>query len=81
MYEPVHGSAPDIAGQGISNPLATILSLAMLLRYTLAEVEMADEIDAAVINVLDQGVRTADIGGSARTVDVGNAVLAALSAA
>lgn len=81
MYEPVHGSAPDIAGQGVANPLATILSLAMLLRYTLGEVEMADLIDAAVSNVLTQGVRTADLGGSASTTDVGSAVLAELSAA
>ena len=61
MYEPCHGSAPDIAGQGIANPLATILSVAMMLRYSLDAVEAADAIDKAVSDVLDQGLRTADI--------------------
>ncbi len=61
MYEPIHGSAPDIAGQNIANPLATILSVAMMLRYTLDEPQMADSIEAAVNKVLDDGLRTADI--------------------
>ncbi len=61
LYEPVHGSAPDIAGQGVANPLATILSLAMLLRYSFAEVEAADAIEQAVSKVLNDGLRTADI--------------------
>lgn len=61
MYEPVHGSAPDIANQGIANPLATILSVAMMLRYTFAEAEVADAIEAAVGDVLQQGLRTKDI--------------------
>lgn len=61
MYEPIHGSAPDIAGQNLANPLATILSVAMLLRYTLDETAMADRIEAAVDQVLDNGLRTADI--------------------
>ena len=61
MYEPIHGSAPDIAGQNKANPLATILSVAMMLRYTLYEPEMADRIEAAVDSVLDKGLRTADI--------------------
>jgi 3-isopropylmalate dehydrogenase len=61
MYEPIHGSAPDIAGQNKANPLATILSVAMMLRYTLDEPEMADRIEAAVDSVLDKGLRTADI--------------------
>ncbi|MEC9483419.1 MAG: 3-isopropylmalate dehydrogenase, partial [Halomonas sp.] len=61
MYEPCHGSAPDIAGQGLANPLATILSVAMMLRYTLNENALAERIERAVGNVLDQGLRTADI--------------------
>ena len=61
LYEPVHGSAPDIAGQGVANPLATILSLAMLLRYSFAEAAAADAIEQAVCKVLDNGLRTADI--------------------
>jgi 3-isopropylmalate dehydrogenase len=61
MYEPIHGSAPDIAGKGVANPLATILSVAMMLRYTLNEVALADKIEQAVSKVLDQGYRTGDI--------------------
>ena len=58
MYEPIHGSAPDIAGQGIANPLATILSVAMMLRYSLDKAEAADAIEAAVDAVMEQGYRT-----------------------
>ncbi|MCW8884351.1 MAG: 3-isopropylmalate dehydrogenase [Motiliproteus sp.] len=83
MYEPCHGSAPDIAGQGIANPLATILSLAMMLRYSLAELEAADQIEAAVSKVLDQGLRTADIHSEGMqkvsTSEMGDAVVAALA--
>ncbi|HBT80035.1 MAG: 3-isopropylmalate dehydrogenase [Selenomonas sp.] len=61
LYEPIHGSAPDIAGQGIANPMGTILSAAMLLRYSLHEVEAADAIEAAVRQTLADGVRTADL--------------------
>ncbi len=61
MYEPIHGSAPDIAGKGVANPLATILSAAMMLRYTLNEPALADKIEQAVSRVLDQGLRTGDI--------------------
>lgn len=78
MYEPVHGSAPDIAGQNVANPLATILSLSMLLRYSLDRGDLADRIDAAVSKVLDSGLRTADIGGNASCSDMGDAVVAAL---
>ena len=82
MYEPCHGSAPDIAGQGMANPLATILSVAMMLRYSLDAVEAADAIEKAVSDVLDQGLRTADIHteGMTRvgTVEMGDAVVAAL---
>ena len=82
MYEPCHGSAPDIAGQGIANPLATILSAAMMLRYSLNEVAAADAIEAAVSTVLDQGLRTADIWSAGMekvsTEQMGEAVVAAL---
>ena len=82
MYEPCHGSAPDIAGKGIANPLATILSVAMMLRYTFGESAAADAIEAAVSKVLDQGLRTGDIysEGMTRvgTAEMGDAVLAAL---
>ncbi len=81
MYEPVHGSAPDIAGQGIANPLATILSLAMLLRYSFDDASSADRIEQAVSKVLDQGLRSADIaagGASASTAAIGDAVVQAL---
>jgi 3-isopropylmalate dehydrogenase len=82
MYEPIHGSAPDIAGKGIANPLATILSTAMMLRYTLNEPTLADQVDGAVSKVLDQGLRTGDIytDGTKRvgTQQMGDAVVAAL---
>jgi 3-isopropylmalate dehydrogenase len=82
LYEPIHGSAPDIAGQGVANPLATILSVAMMLRYSLDHAELADEIDAAVGKVLDKGLRTADIMADGckqvGTVEMGEAVLAEL---
>lgn len=82
MYEPIHGSAPDIAGQNIANPLATIISTAMMLRYSLAEVEQADRVEQAVQKVLASGLRTADIvsEGMTRvsTSEMGDAVVAAL---
>jgi len=82
MYEPCHGSAPDIAGKGIANPLATIISAAMMLRYSLDEEAAAAAIEAAVNRVLDQGLRTADImsegGIRVSTREMGDAVLAAL---
>jgi 3-isopropylmalate dehydrogenase len=61
LYEPIHGSAPDIAGQGSANPLATILSLAMMLRFTFNRSDLAERVEGAVGKVLDQGLRTADI--------------------
>lgn len=85
MYEPVHGSAPDIAGQGVANPLATILSFAMALRYTFDRGEDADLLESAVENVLAGGYRTADIMQPGKTKvgtkDMGDAVLAALGSA
>ncbi len=82
MYEPIHGSAPDIAGKGVANPLATILSVAMMLRYSLNEAGHADRIEQAVSAVLDQGLRTADIASEGTTTvgtaAMGDAVVAAL---
>jgi 3-isopropylmalate dehydrogenase len=78
LYEPIHGSAPDIAGQGKANPLATILSAAMMLRYSLNKPAEADRIEAAVAKALADGHRTADLGGSVSTRAMGDAVLAAL---
>ena len=78
LYEPIHGSAPDIAGQGKANPLATILSAAMMLRYSLGMSAEADRIEAAVAAALKAGHRTADLGGSVTTSEMGDAVLAAL---
>ncbi|MET0249614.1 MAG: 3-isopropylmalate dehydrogenase [Sphingobium sp.] len=78
LYEPIHGSAPDIAGQGKANPLATVLSAAMMLRYSLDMGEAADHIEAAVAKALANGARSPDLGGSMTTVEMGDAVLAAL---
>ncbi|MDR6789814.1 3-isopropylmalate dehydrogenase [Sphingomonas sp. BE138] len=78
LYEPIHGSAPDIAGQGKANPCAAILSAAMMLRHSLAAGDAADRIEAAVSAALSTGVRTPDLGGSATTRAMGDAVLAAL---
>ncbi len=85
LYEPSHGSAPDIAGKNIANPLATILSLAMMLRFSLNQAEAALRVEAAVVKVLEAGLRTADIWseGTQRvgTREMGSAVVAALKAA
>lgn len=78
LYEPIHGSAPDIAGTGKANPLATILSAAMLLRYSLGMPEQADRIEKAVAKALANGARSPDLGGTMTTVDMGDAVLAVL---
>ena len=82
MYEPCHGSAPDIAGKGLANPLATILSVAMMLRYTFSQEAAAQRIEAAVKSVLAQGYRTGDIyeAGTRKvgTIEMGDAVIAAL---
>ena len=83
LYEPSHGSAPDIAGKGIANPLATILSAAMMLRFSLNQEEAAQRIEAAVQKVLAQGLRTGDIWseGTTRvgTAQMGDAVVKALA--
>ncbi len=82
LYEPAHGSAPDIAGKNLANPLATILSAAMMLRYTFNEEEAAKRIEAAVKKVLGQGYRTADIYETEMrrvgTIEMGDAVVAAM---
>ena len=78
LYEPIHGSAPDIAGQGKANPLATILSAAMMLRFSLGLAEEADRIEHAVARALAGGARTADIAGGMSTSEMGDAVIAAL---
>lgn len=78
LYEPIHGSAPDIAGKGLANPLATILSAAMLLRHSLGQAEAADRIEAAVAKTLADGVLGRDLGGSAGTAEIGDAVVARL---
>jgi len=85
MYEPIHGSAPDIAGQNVANPLATIMSVSMMLLYTFGREDMAGKIDAAVEQVLQQGYRTADIYSKGvegttlvGTSEMGDAVVAAL---
>lgn len=78
LYEPIHGSAPDIAGQGKANPLATILSAAMMLRYSFGFSAEADRIEAAVAKALASGFRSPDLGGSTNTSAMGDAVLAHL---
>ncbi|MFZ2298604.1 MAG: 3-isopropylmalate dehydrogenase, partial [Aquabacterium sp.] len=84
LYEPSHGSAPDIAGKGVANPLATILSAAMMLRFSLNQEEAASRIERAVQSVLEQGLRTPDIFSEGTqkvgTTEMGEAVLAALKA-
>jgi 3-isopropylmalate dehydrogenase len=78
LYEPIHGSAPDIAGKGIANPLAAILSFEMALRWSLGRPDLADTLFAAVNRALEKGARTPDLGGSLTTVQMGDAVLAEL---
>jgi len=78
IYEPIHGSAPDISGKGIVNPVGTILSVAMMLRYSLNLPKEAAAVEAAVKLAIDNGTRTKDLGGSAGTADMGNAVVAEL---
>ena len=82
MYEPIHGSAPDIAGKNVANPLATILSIAMMLRYSLNEVDLADKVEQAVQQVIENGLRTADIADNNSVIgtnEMGDAVISALN--
>lgn len=78
LYEPIHGSAPDIAGKGIANPLAAILSFEMALRWSLDRADAADRLFAAVTRALEKGARTPDVGGRLTTGQMGDAVLAEL---
>lgn len=84
LYEPIHGSAPDIAGKGIANPIGTILSAAMLLRYSLGLEKEAKAVEDAVRKILDSpqgggyGLRSADLGGSIGTVEIGSKVVEVL---
>ena len=84
MYEPIHGSAPDISGKDIANPLATILSVSMMLRYSLDQEELADKINSAVSEVLDQGYRTSDISSTSDkivgTEEMGDLIVKAIEA-
>lgn len=81
LYEPIHGSAPDIAGKGIANPVGTILSAAMLLRYSLGLEKHAKIVEDAVRKVLDDsstggfGLRTADLGGQVKTTEIGDKIV------
>lgn len=78
LYEPIHGSAPDIAGQGVANPIAAILSFEMALRWSLGRADLADRLYAAVEAALNRGARTRDIGGTLTTAQMGEAVLTEL---
>ena len=80
LYEPVHGSAPDIAGKGLANPLAAILSFGMALRWSLDRPDLDERLNAAVKSALEAGARTGDIGGHMSTAQMGEAVLARLAA-
>jgi 3-isopropylmalate dehydrogenase len=75
LYEPIHGSAPDIAGKGVANPLAAILSFEMALRWSLDRPDLADRLFAAVERALEMGARTPDLGGAMTTTQMGDAVL------
>ncbi|KAF2756859.1 3-isopropylmalate dehydrogenase Leu2A [Pseudovirgaria hyperparasitica] len=79
VYEPIHGSAPDIAGQGIVNPVAAILSIGMMLKYSLCLPDIAKAVDEAVRRAIENGVKTADIGGKNTTSEVGDAVVKELA--
>jgi 3-isopropylmalate dehydrogenase len=78
LYEPIHGSAPSLAGQGVANPYATILSVAMMLRHSMGLDAEAQSVEAAVAGALTAGVWTPDLGGRARTADAGAAVVSTL---
>jgi 3-isopropylmalate dehydrogenase len=81
LYEPVHGSAPDIAGQGLANPLAAILSFGMALRWSLGRSDLDERLNRAVVRALEDGARTRDLGGAHSTEEMGQAVLKALEKA
>jgi 3-isopropylmalate dehydrogenase len=78
LYEPVHGSAPDIAGRGIANPLGAILSVGLMLKFTFDRPDLNGLVERAVSIALKEGVHSADLGGSATTAEITESVLAAL---
>jgi 3-isopropylmalate dehydrogenase len=78
LYEPIHGSAPDIAGKGIANPVGTILSVALLLRYSLKLEREAQSIEQAVDAAITSGCRTADLGGTLRTAQMTDEIMAGI---
>ncbi len=78
LYEPIHGSAPDIAGQGIANPISMILSVAMMLRESFGETAGADLIESSVDKTLNQGILTHDLGGNVTTQEMTDAIIANL---
>ena len=78
LYEPIHGSAPDIAGKGIANPMATVLSLAELLRHSLGQEELAQRVENAVAKALADGIRGGDLGGDSNCAEIGDAILTRL---
>lgn len=78
LYEPIHGSAPDIAGKGIANPMATVLSLAELLRHSLGQEELAKRVENAVAKTLADGIRGGDLGGNSNCAEIGDAILTRL---
>ncbi|GGD32507.1 3-isopropylmalate dehydrogenase [Croceicoccus pelagius] len=78
LYEPIHGSAPDIAGKGIANPMATVLSLAELLRHSLGQEELAKRVENAVAKTLADGIRGGDLGGDSNCAEIGDAILTRL---
>jgi 3-isopropylmalate dehydrogenase len=80
LYEPIHGSAPDIAGRGLANPLGTILSAAMMLRHSFGLPDVARVVEDAVTDAIEDGMRTPDLGGTGSTRDVGDAVLRSVAA-
>jgi len=83
LYEPVHGSAPDIAGKGVANPIAMLASFAMALRYSFNLIDLANQLEAAIAAVLDDGLRTADIAQGGKTIGteaMGAAILSKLRA-
>jgi 3-isopropylmalate dehydrogenase len=80
LYEPIHGSAPDIAGKGIANPLGTILSAAMMLRYSFKLEKEAGTVEAAVDQAIEDGCRTLDLGGSLTTSQMADEIIQRISA-
>ena len=81
LYEPIHGSAPDLVGRGVANPIGTILSAAMLLRHSLGRNAEAQALEGAVAGAIAEGARTPDLGGQSSTRDMADAVIARVAVA